>query len=128
MINRDIYTNALALLSQNISGEFCEDLEERAPYLLANFCREALELDKLIRSLSGLSAHGSFNGVFLDLDADFPLRDRIASVAAKYLAAMLIIDENSDLSDRLYDAYCDAMATIQCSIPSVVEKIKNNYL
>ena len=127
MINRDIYTNALALLSQNISGNETTDFEERAPYILANFCREVFEIDNILRGVLGLAVQGDFSNVILDLDTDFPLLDRFAAVAAKYLAAMLVIDENSELSDKLYDMYCDGIATIQSAIPSVIEKITDKY-
>ena len=44
-----------------------------------------------------------------------------------YLASMLLIDENSELSDTLYDRFCSAVATITSEIPAVVEKIKDKY-
>ena len=128
MKNRDIYTNALSVLAQDSDTNENSDFEERAPYIIANFCREAFELDKLMRSALGFGASAEFKNVYLPLDSDFPLLDRFAAVGAKYLAAMLIIDENSELSDRLYDMYCDSMASLQCAIPAVIEKITNKYL
>ena len=127
MINRDIYSNAMTLLAQPIDNGDNNDFEERAPYILANFCREAFELDKNLRIMSGLSVQNKFSKIILELDSDFPLLDRFATVAAMYLAAMIIIDEDRELSDRLYDMYCDAMATLQCQIPSVIEKITDKY-
>ena len=128
MQNRDIYTNALSVLAQDIEGTEHSDFEERAPYIIANFCREVFELDKRMRAALGLGSQTEFKNVYLPLDSDFPLLDRFATVGAKYLAAMLIIDENSELSDRLYDMYCDSMASLQCAIPAMIEKIANKYL
>ena len=65
--------------------------------------------------------------VFLPLEDDFPCADRFASAAALYLAAMLIIDENIELSDKLFDRYCDIMATIHSEIPAKIEKIAQKY-
>ena len=127
MINRDIYTNALSLLAQNTDGSETSDFEERAPYILANFCREAFGLDKHLRIASGLTAQKEFGKMILELDSEFPLLDRFVTVGATYLAAMLIIDEDRELSDRLYDMYCDAMATLQCQMPSIIEKITEKY-
>ena len=36
---------------------------------------------------------------------------------------MLIIDEDSALSDDLYDKYCDSISELSCSVGSV----KENY-
>ena len=128
MKNKDIYSNALSLLAQDITGEENSDFEERAPYIIANFCREVFELDKLVRSILGLTVKKEFTSVQLPLDSEFPLLDRFAAVGATYLAAMLIIDEDSELSDRLYDIYCDSMASLQSAIPAVIEKITDRYL
>ena len=128
MTNRDIYATALGLLAQNIDGEENSDLEDRAPYILASFCSEVFELDRLARRLLGLGAEKEFNRAFLPLDGEFPLLERFASAAAKYLAAMLMIDEDSELSDKLYDMYCDSMATIQSQLPTVIEKLVNKYV
>ena len=128
MKNRDIYSTALGLLAQNIDGEENSDFEDRAPYILANFCREVFDFDRAFRKVLGLAAAQEFTRAQLPLDSEFPLLERFAAVAAKYLAAMLIIDENSDLSDRLYAMYCDSMATLQGQIPAVIEKITDKYL
>lgn len=128
MRNRDIYSNALGLLAQGVDGAQTSDFEDRAPYILATFCREVFELDRAIRSILGVSSAQEFTGAYLSLDGEFPLLERFTAIAAKYLAAMLIIDEDSDLSDRLYAMYCDSMATLQSQIPAVIEKITDKYL
>lgn len=128
MRNRDIYSNALGLLAQGVDGAQTSDFEDRAPYILATFCREVFELDRAIRSILGVSSAQEFTGAYLSLDGEFPLLERFTAIAAKYLAAMLIIDEDSDLSDRLYAMYCDSIATLQSQIPAVIEKITDKYL
>ena len=41
ILNQEIYNNALALIAQDINGKDIDDLEERAPYLIASFCCSA---------------------------------------------------------------------------------------
>lgn len=128
MKNKDIYKSALSLISQDPSKDNNEDLAERAPYFLAAFCNEVKELDDRMRRILNIPEADDFDGVFLSLDKEFPLLDRFASVAAKYLAAMLMIDEDSELSDKLYALYCDGISLIQKEIPSAIEKIIDKYL
>ena len=116
MINREIYTLALHLLAQNQISEDTADFEERAPYLLAACCIEAQALDSALRKSLGQTASYGFTGVYLSLEDPFPLHQRFASLAGFYLAAMLIVDEDSELSDKLYAHYCDGMSTIQATL------------
>ena len=127
MNNRNIYISALRHIGENSSFEVNEDYEERAPYLLAAFCTEAAETDKAYRAHKNLPNATSVDFVSIPLDADFPCADRFATAAALYVAAMLVIDENMELSDKLFDRYCDCMATIQSEIPARIEKIAQKY-
>ena len=109
---KDIYTNALVHIGEASNGEFSADYEDRAPYLIASFCSLAKGIDKKIRKAQGLTAQNKFSPVFLSLDSSFPLCDDLSPVAALYVAAMLVIDEDAKLSDTLYDKYCDGMASL----------------
>ncbi|MBE6667310.1 MAG: hypothetical protein E7607_03255 [Ruminococcaceae bacterium] len=128
MKNRDIYKAALHLLSQSADEGENPDFEERAPYLLASFCSEVFEIDRIYRSILNLPPIDKFDRVWLPLDEDFPLVERLASVASKYLAAMLVIDEDSELSDKLYEHYCDGISRLRAELPCVLESIKNKYI
>ncbi len=128
MKNRDIYISALHLIGEDIYHELNEDYEERATFLLAAFASETEPTDAAYREYKKLAPAEKFNCVYLSLDGEFPCADRFANPAAFYLAAMLIIDDNSELSDKLFDKYCDSMARIQSSIPSKIEKIAQKYL
>ncbi|MBQ8849768.1 MAG: hypothetical protein IJ011_05520 [Clostridia bacterium] len=123
MKNFDIYKNALRLLAQSVDEDENADLAERAPYFIAAFCCEAAELDRAARLVLGIEGPEEFNEVCLALDEDFPLLPRFATVAAKYLAAMLVIEEDGDLSDKLYAMYCDGMSLIKEGLPALIEKI-----
>ena len=109
---REIYTNALVHIGEVSDSNFSADYEDRAPYLLASFCSLAKSTDKKIRKAQGLTSQSKFSPVFLSLDSSFPLCDDLCPVAALYVAAMLVIDEDTELSDTLYDKYCDGMASL----------------
>ena len=89
--------------------------------------QEAGEVDDEYRRSHGLAARGETDTAEIPLEADFPLSPRFAPAVAFYLASMLIADENPELSDTLFDRFCDAMATIKASIPSVKCAIRNVY-
>ena len=127
MKNRDIYVTALHLIAQSTMSDENADYEERAPYILASFCCEVSEVDKLLRRALKLPNEKKFNEVILSLDEDFPLLERFSSVASKYLAAMLVIDEDNQLSDKLFAMYCEGISIIQNEIPAAMESIINKY-
>ena len=127
MTNRDIFHSALRLIGEDPSANENEDYEDRAPYLLAVFCTESAETDSAYRETNDLTPHTDVSNVCLDLDSPFPYADRFTTAAALYLAAMLVIDENMELSDKLFDRFCNTMATIQSEIPARIEKIAQKY-
>lgn len=127
MKNRDLYISALHLIGENAYAEENLDYEERAPYLIAAFCSEAANTEAAYREYKELDKAPVLDNVNIPLDTEFPFIDRFCHAATLYLAAMLIIDENPELSDKLFDKYCCAMATIQSEIPSRIEKIAEKY-
>ena len=127
MKNKELYEGALRLLAEDPDADENEDYEERAPYLLAAFCGEAEALDRSIRRAEGMAAGKEFNPVWLPPEGEFPLSGRLSGAACLYLAAMLVMDEDPALSDRLYDRYSDAMATIATSQPAALEAIPDRY-
>lgn len=127
MKNKDIYVSALRHIGENADVEGNEDYEERAPYLLAAFVGEAVQTAAEHAEANGLCAPYAFECVYLPLEADFPFDKRFAGAAIMYLAAMLIIDENAELSDKLFDRYCDIMSSIRAELPTSIEKIAQRY-
>ena len=110
--NRDIYKNALSIIGERVSDNSSDDYEERTEYILPTFYCTARSIDRQIRKAEGNTAPSSFNTVRISLDDEFPLSDSFVSTAALYLAAMLVIDEDQELSDAIYDKYCDSLASI----------------
>jgi len=125
--NREIYDAALRVLAEKCVDGANDDYEERAPYLIANFCCESSRTDTAYRKAHSLGAAKKVSSVFLDLDTEFPCCERFTTAAIMYLAAMLIIDENTELSDKFFDMYSDAMSEICMEIPAVVERIIDRY-
>ncbi len=122
MKNREIYEFALHLLAYHQVSDESSDFEERAPYLLAACCTESKEMDRALRKSLGQITSSSIVGVYMDLEDTFPLLQSFAVLSGFYLAAMLIVDENSELSDKLYAHYCDGMASIQAQIDRWLEE------
>lgn len=127
MKNQDIYDGALKILAQRDIEGANEDYEERAPYLIAAFCSECSRADAAYRKANGLSKGTATNSVYLNLSAEFPCCSRFASAASVYLASMLVIDENPELSDKLFDRYSDMMSAICMEIPAEIESISDRY-
>lgn len=127
MLLRELYDIALKFLAESSNQGDNEDYEERAPYLLAAFCNEAYSTDAALRRSRGLPDAKTFSPVYIDLSADFPLLPDFSTCGAFYLAAMLVLDYDKELSDTLYDKYCDAISSICSSICSVSEKIVDKY-
>lgn len=125
--NREIYENALRILAQNLPGTDNEDFADRAPYLIASFCTEALEINRHLCEALGKTPISEFERVWLPLEENFPLADRLAPIACLYLAAMLILDEDAEISDKLYARYCEKITALWHEIPAMLHKIKDKY-
>ncbi|MBO5416938.1 MAG: hypothetical protein J6A83_09970 [Clostridia bacterium] len=127
MKNKDVYDSALRILAEkNVAGAN-DDYEERAPYLLAAFCAESAEADRIYRRVNGLTEAKTVNAVYVPLTDDFPCSPRFCAAASTYLAAMLIFDDNTELSDKLFDRYSDMMSAICYELPALVEPIRDKY-
>ena len=119
MTLQSVYDTAIRLIGK-VSGSISEsELAERAPYIGAALCTEAAVLDRAYRKAFGLADQNSFPTLFLTLESDFPLSDRFAPAAAYYMAAMLILDEDIDLYEKLFDRWCQDLAAISAEIPFV---------
>ena len=125
MLNLDIYNSAFRFISQGIYDSSTEDFLERAPYLIASFCCSAKSIDRSLRKDEGLEEQKSFSPVFLPLSEEFPLCSTLAAPAALYVAAMLMIEEDPELSDSLYDKYCDSIAPLSAIHQAICDSSKN---
>ncbi|MBE6538491.1 MAG: hypothetical protein E7671_03395 [Ruminococcaceae bacterium] len=127
MTNNEIYKAALHILAETSESADTSDYAERFPYILALFCGEAEDLDSKYRKAHGLPVRYGSMSIAAEPDEDFPLSDPFAHAALYYLSSMLVVDENPELSDKLFERYSARMADIYSSLPSELEKIKNVY-
>ena len=127
MTNRELFENAIRLLALPNTDDENADYEERAPFLLASFCNEAQEVDSFLRLASGITTAVDFAKIWLPLDEQFPLLETLAPAASLYLAAMLVLEEDISLSDRLYELYADALSSIRSGISYTLESIADHY-
>ena len=127
MQNQELFEHALRILSQSEELGGIEDYEERAPFRIASFCTQAASLDHRLRESLSLPPVKIFHSAYLELDEEFPLLDRLIPLACLYLAAMLVLEENESLSDKLYDRYSEGMSAVWNEIPAVLESIRNEY-
>ena len=127
MTCNEIYTVALGMVCES-SANNNSDYEERAPYLLAAFCSSCRALDARYRKANELDIAREFSDSYLALTEEFPLHRVFSSPAAAYLAAMLVVDENEEMSDRFCALYSDGLSKIQASLPCKVESIENHYV
>ena len=121
MLNQEIYEGALRLIGESLEEGENEDYKDRASYLIAAFCCETEELEASVRRRLGLGSRPSFNPVWVSLDDEFPSLDRLAVAACLYVAAMLILDDDPERSDKLYDRYCDSLASLETAYQGALE-------
>ena len=127
MKNREIYEAALHLLAEPIDEDRLEDYASNAPYILGCFFYETSRLDEAYRKFNGLEPHGFTHAVCAELDEEFPFAERFVTAAVQYLAAMLVLEENGELSDKLFDMFCTSISKITSEIPGASESIINIY-
>jgi hypothetical protein len=124
MTFREIYEAALRIICENSSSEETADYEERAPYILATFCNECAPIEKAYckaHNLQFVSIPALTQIAMIDY---FPLRDRFSSAVIYYLCAMLVIDENEELSDKFFSRYTDTVSLIQAATQQKLQEIK----
>jgi hypothetical protein len=103
------------------------DYTERAPYIVAALVSEAAQLDKCYRETFGLPEQPSYDSLEISLQSEFPLCDRFVSPAVNYIAALLILDDNTDLYERLFEKWSNALYAISAEIPAKLHTIVNRY-
>lgn len=127
MTFRELFENALRAIAENSTDGDTSDYEERASYILATFCTECAGLDRRYRKAHGMTDAGSRSLTYVELSENVPFSEVFASAAVYYLCAMLTLDENESMSERFFELYTDAIASIQFSLPCVCEPIGDRY-
>lgn len=127
MTYRALYQAALRMVCESELDRDTDDYEDRAGYLLATFCAEHTPTDNRYRREKGHSELPAFTKACVELDEKFPLSNVFAPIAQYYLAAMLVIDENEELSDRCFARYTETLAALQKEFASTAAPIRDHY-
>lgn len=127
MTCRELFRSAVRMVCERENSADIFDYAERAEYLLATFCNQFSVLDATIKSLLGETVNPYTTKIQLTLDTAFPLSSRFATPAIYYLSAMLVIDENEELSERFFALYSDAISSLQSTVICKKETISDNY-
>ncbi len=130
MLCSQIYKKALRLIGEIEPDDArTEDYLERAPYILANAVSELRRLDAYYREAFSLGEQvlAPDTELCLPLSEPFPLSARFVGAVSAYLASILLIDEDSALSDKLYDRFCLGVTAITEEIPAQKQKILDMY-
>lgn len=122
----EIYEAAVRLVDEIEAGD-SPDYESRAPYLLGSFYTEQIPLQKKLDAANRAEPIEYEPCLYVDLESHFPLSDELIAPAVNYLAAMLVIDENEEMSDQFFDRYIDGVASIAASLPASLHPIKDCY-
>ena len=126
MLYQDILDSAIRMLGESDSNGNTSDYGERAIYLLATFCSDCASLDRKYRKLSGEPVEKIPLTLCVNLDDPFPLSDIFASAAVYYLASMLILEENEDICETLFERYTDSISSIRAEL-FAIQHTKNRY-
>ena len=127
MTHMSVFTQALALLGEDTSGNYSADYLARAPFLLATVTSELAESDALYRAAHGESGRTAETGGTVDMNDELGLSDIFAPAVVYYLASMLVFDTDEKKSDTLYDKFCDICAKIESRLPFTAEKTAQRY-
>ncbi|MBQ9773241.1 MAG: hypothetical protein IJW30_05995 [Clostridia bacterium] len=128
MTAQELLDAAVAMVCEDPTNtDAISDYTERAPYLLATFLNQCTPLDRQYRKAHGLGAVSEFECAAFGLEEIFPLSKIFATAAVYYLAAMLVLDENEVMSDKLFARYSDLLASIQETLPAAIEPIKDKH-
>lgn len=122
-----IYTAARKLLAERCGSCTDHDFADRAPYIASAIIAEAEALDREYRRVHALPAGTYPGGAAVPLNAEFPLADRFAPAAAYFMAAMLILDDDPDEYEKLFDLWCGALASIAAELPGCPGKTADVY-
>lgn len=127
MTYRQVYENALRAVCETADSTDTSDYEERAGYILATFLGQCAPVERQYRLAHQMKVTASVAVAHVDLDSSFGLPDVFVTPAEHYLAAMLVMDENEELSDRFFELYTDGISALLSSLPCSSESITDRY-
>lgn len=126
MTNQNICDAAITLCGEMPSAA-TGDYTARSFTVLALIYDQCLPLDNAYRAAHGAEPSAWTPCVTIGPDEDFPLSDVFIPAVSYALAALLVTDENGELSNLFYGRYVAALAEIRRLIPAAPEPITDRY-
>ena len=123
----EIYDSALQLIGESPSSPTASDYEARAGYILANLTTILAPLDAQYLAANGTNGTPPVARSYVELTKFFPLTTSFAPASTFYLASMLVMGENEELSQRLYALYAEEIARFKTAIPRKCEGTVDRY-
>lgn len=129
MKNEDIYKAALHLVGELSSPQSASNADylERSGYLLAMVCRQCEPIENLLRAANGQDPVTLPDQLCYLMTVTFPLSAQLTAAAAFGLAALLVADENPELSGDLHDRFQKSLSEILAALPMKPESIIDRY-
>lgn len=129
MTYQDLIRSAIATICEDTTtSQNIEDYNLRSQFLLATFVTQYAQLDGIYRKAHAMEPYEiSTDVAAIDPEDDFPLCDVFSPAAIQYLASALVIDENEEMSDKLFDRYINIILEISKNLPSKAEAIIDRY-
>lgn len=122
----ELIENAVALVCEDPASDTTDDYYERAAYILGTFVSQSAEYDNRYRITKGEDTVTHAITLFVDSERDFALSDVFIPIAVHYLAAMLVLEENEEMSEKFFSLYTDGLSSLLASL-STVEPITDRY-
>lgn len=129
MTNEEVYQAALHLVGERNSTDTTvnADYREHSGYLLAMVCRQCEPVENAYRQANGQNAVALPDQLCYQLTDTFPLSARLSAAGAFGLAALLVADENPDLSGALYGRFRSSLEEILSSLPMQCGTVADRY-
>lgn len=126
MTNLDICNAAITLCGE-VPATATADYSSRSFTLLALIYNQCLPLDNAYRASHAMEPCSWTPGVLIDPTEDFPLSEVFISAVSYALGALLVTDENSELSNLFYSRYLAGLDEIRRLIPAAPGPIVDCY-
>lgn len=129
MTNEQVFQAALHLAGELSSSDSTvnADYREHSGYLLAMVCRQCEAVENAYRKANQKGAVALPDQLSYQLSATFPLSAPLSTAAAFGLAALLVADENPDLSASLHARFQSSLQELLASLPMQTESIVDRY-
>lgn len=129
MTYNDVLIGAIATVCEDVTNsQATEDYTIRGQFLLASFVTQYAKLDRYFREANGMEVTEiQTDMVSIDPEDYFPLSDVFIPIAVYYVAAGLVIEENEEMSDKLFDRYINGILKIRQELPAKQGAIVDKY-